>query len=218
MKSDSEVKSDVNEELAWEPSVQAENIGVAVREGIVTLTGSVQTYSEKFAAETAVRRVAGVRGIAEELTVSLLGTHQRNDGDIASAIATGLDWNVRVPKGMVTCLVEGGVVVLGGTVDWNCQRVAAYKAVRHVLGVKGVSNQIRVKVRPAEAGAIKQKIAQALKRIAMKDASGIKVRADEGRVVLEGTVHSWAEHDQATRTVWAAPGVTDVENNLVVMA
>jgi len=216
-KTDTDLQSDVKAELAWDPSVQAQDVTVTVKEGIVTLTGSVFTFAEKLSAEAAVRRVTGVRGIAEELSVNLLGVHQRNDGDIASAIATGLDWNTRVPKGSVTALVEDGAVVLGGTVEWNCERVAAYQAVHHILGVKSISNQILVKFRPADATDIKNKIAAALKRLVRQDSAGIQVRADHGRVVLDGTVHSWTEHDEATRSAWSAPGVTDVENDLVVV-
>jgi osmotically-inducible protein OsmY len=217
MKKDTDLQSDVNAELAWDPSVQAENIGVAVREGIVTLNGSVFTYSEKFAAEAAVRRVAGVRGIAEEMTVNLLGTHQRNDSDIAEAIRNGLDWNTRVPKGVVTCLVEGGAVVLGGTVDWNVQRDAAYKTVRHLLGVRSVSNQIVVRSKAVNAADIQEKIVEALKRVFIKDAAGITVKTNAGVVSLHGKVHSWEEHDQAARAAWSAPGVTAVENGLAVV-
>jgi len=216
VKKDVDVQKDVNAELAWDPSVEARNVGVAVKDGVVTLTGTVLTYSEKFAAENAVRRIDGVRGIAEELAVNLQGEHMRNDADITAAVANALDWNARIPKGAVTCLVEGGVVFLGGSVDWNYQRIAAYKAVRHILGIKGVHNQITVRVKPAEAFEIKGKIADALKRIAMEDSLSIQVEANQGKVVLRGTVHSWTELDQASRTAWSAPGVVEVENDLVV--
>jgi len=216
-KTDMDLQSDVKAELAWDPSVQAQDVSVAVKEGIVTLTGSVFTFAEKLSAEAAVRRVSGVRGIAEELSVNLLGVHQRTDSDIAAAIATGLEWNTRVPQGAVTSLVEDGAVVLTGTVAWNCERVAAYQAVHHILGVKSISNQILVKFRPADATEIKNKIAGALKRLVHQDSAGIQVSAEHGRVVLDGTVHSWTEHDEATRSAWSAPGVTDVENDLVVV-
>jgi len=217
MKTDNEVQSDVIAELAWDPSVQAQGIGVAVKDGIVTLTGSVLTFSEKLSAEAAVRRISGVRGIAEELEVNLLGPHIRNDGDISRAIANGLDWNAKIPKGTVTCLVEGGGAVLNGTVDWNYQREAAYRSVEHVMGVRSVSNQILVRVQPADAALIKDKVTAALKRLALKDAAGIRIQASNGKVVVEGNVHSWAELAQASSTIWSAPGVTNVENNLVVV-
>ena len=216
MKKDIVLQKDVNDELAWDPSVEAKNIGVGVKDGVVTLTGSVLTYSEKFAAEKAVRRIDGVRGIAEELSVDLLGEHMRNDSDITAAVANALDWNARIPKGSVTCLVEGGIVVLGGVVDWNYQRILASKSVRHILGIKGVNNQIVVRVKPADASQIKGKIADALKRLAMEDSLSIQVEADKGKVVLRGTVHSWTELDQVSRTAWSAPGVIEVENDLVV--
>lgn len=216
MKKDTDVQKDVSDELAWDPSIEAQNIGVAVKDGVVTLTGTVLTYSEKFAAENAVRRIEGVRGIAEELSVNLRGDHMRNDGDITTAVANTLDSNARIPKGAVTCLVEGGVVVLGGVVDWNYQRIAAYKAVRHILGIKGVSNQILVRVKPADAFEIKGRIADALKRLAIEDSVGIQVEVEMGKVVLRGVVHSWSELERASRSAWSAPGVVDVENKLVL--
>jgi osmotically-inducible protein OsmY len=216
MKNDTDLRNDVAAELAWDPSVHAKDIGVVVREGIVTLSGSVFTFSEKLAAERAVRRIAGVRGTVEKMTVNLLGTHQRNDDEIARAIATGLDWSTQVPKGAVTCLVENGGVVLMGTVDWNFQREAAYKAARHIHGVRAVRNQILIRPPTANATDIHSKITGALQRIFTQDSAGIFIETLDGTVTLTGKVHSWAEHDQAAAAAWSAPGVTSVDNKLFV--
>jgi len=219
MKTDSDLQRDVLDELEYEPSLEAQAIGVTVREGVVTLTGHVQTYVDKYTAETAAKRVAGVRGIAEELTVSLFSGHERNDSDIAQAAVNALDWNVNVPLHKVQATVENGWITLNGYINWNYQRDAAFNAVSHLMGVKGVSNLIGVKPLPTPSVStveIKQKIEAALKRNMMKDVDGITVEAKEGKIKLHGKVQSWEEHDDAALAAWSAPGVTAVENDIQV--
>ena len=219
MKTDSDLKRDVLAELAYEPSIKAENIGVSVKDGVVTLNGNVPTYTEKFAAETAAKRVAGVRAIAEELTVSLFGDHERNDSDIAQAAANAMAWNVTVPQGKVKMMVENGWITLRGVVEWHYQREAAHDAVRHLMGVKGVTNLMEVKpiVAPSVSTVdVHSKIETALKRNIMKDVAGITIEANNGKVKLHGNVHSWEERDDAAHAAWSSPGVTWVENDLVI--
>ena len=219
MKTDSDLKRDVLAELAYEPSIKAENIGVSVKDGVVTLNGNVPTYTEKFAAETAAKRVAGVRAIAEELTVSLFGDHERNDSDIAQAAANAMAWNVSVPQGTVKMMVENGWITLRGVVEWHYQREAAHDAVRHLMGVKGVTNLMEVKpiVAPTVSTVdVQSKIETALKRNILKDVAGITIEANNGKVTLNGNVHSWEERDDAAHAAWSSPGVTWVENDLVI--
>ena len=219
MKTDSDLKRDVLAELAYEPSIKAENIGVSVNDGVVTLNGSVPTYTEKFAAETAAKRVSGVRAIAEELTVSLFGDHIRNDSDIAQAAANAMNWNVSVPQDTVKMMVEDGWITLRGVVEWHYQLEAAHDAVRHLMGVKGVTNLMEVKpiVAPTVSTVdVQSKIETALKRNILKDVAGITIEANNGKVTLHGKVHSWEERDDAAHAAWSSPGVIWVENDLVI--
>jgi len=216
MKTDSDLQRDVLAELAWEPSVQAQHIGVSVKDGVVTLNGEVPTYAEKFTTENTAKRVAGVRAIAEELKVNLLNAHQRNDSDIAESAINTLDWNVSVPKGKVKVVVENGWITLNGVVDWNFQREAAHDAVRHLMGVKAVTNQIKLNVPDVTTAEVRTKIETALKRNMVKDAAGITIEANGGKVKLHGKVHSWEEHDAAGSAAWSTLGVSAVENDLVV--
>ena len=217
MKTDSELQHDVLAELTWEPSVQAQHIGVSVKDGVVTLSGDVPTYSEKFATENAAKRVAGVRAIAEELKVNLFEDHQRNDVDIAQSAMNTLDWNVSVPKGKVKVVVDNGWITLSGDVDWNFQREAAKDAIRHLIGVKNVSNLIKINAPTVSTSDVRAKIETALKRNMVKDAAGITIEANNGKVKLRGKVHSWEEHDDAGSAAWSTLGVSAVENDLVVV-
>ena len=216
MKSDAQLQADVIEELKWWPNVNAANIGVAVKNGIVTLTGHVEHYAEKVAAEEAAKAVYGVRGIANDIEVRVPGSGKRTDTEIAEAALNALKWDFEVPEDRIKVVVKDGWVTLEGTVDWEYQKKAAERAVRYLMGVVGVTNLIKVK--PAVKSVdIKAKIEEAFRRQANLDARRVNVATNDGEVILTGSVSSWAERDAAIAAAWSAPGVTSVKADIAVV-
>lgn len=209
MKTDSQLQRDVSTELEWEPSVHAARIGVEVKNGVVTLAGQVDSYAEKWNAERAAQRVAGVKAMTTELKVHLAGLSKRTDADVAEAVENVLEWTSSLPAGAVKVMVEGGWVTLSGDVDWQYQRQAANDSVRCLMGVTGISDQISIKP-SVTATAVKSDIEAALKRTSIADAKQISVAVHGSDVTLSGTVHSWAERDTATNSAWGTPGVRNV--------
>ena len=213
--SDIKLRQAVLDELEWDPRVNAAHIGVTAEGSVITLSGFVSTYAEKLAAERAAKRVAGVRGIAQEIEVRLPSDSKTADDQIAKRAIDVLSWCTMIPPSRVNVLVQDNWVTLSGKVDWAYQRDEAEKAVRKLSGIRGISNFVEVDPR-IEAANVKQRIENAFKRNADLEADSIRVTASGGKVTLEGKVKAWYERELAERTAWSAPGVTAVDDRIAV--
>jgi osmotically-inducible protein OsmY len=211
----SDLQNNILAELRWEPGVDASRIGVAIEQGVVELTGQVSTFAEKQAAEAAVKRVRGVTAVANELKVDLAAPHVRTDVDIAKAAMDALVWSVNVPDEGIKVTVDKGWITLEGSVAHAYQRLAAHTAVEYLTGVRGVSNKI-VLTPEVSAKDVRRQLTVALHRYAQLEADAVNVAAEGNKVTLTGTVRSWADRDLAQSAAWKAPGVTHVDNKLIV--
>lgn len=216
MKTDMELREDVVAELAWEPSIDATDVAVGVSDGVVTLAGTVKSYAQKIAAERAVERLAGVKALANELTVLPPLSMKISDSELAHRVVNTLGWNIEVPDTTIRATVQNGWVTLEGQVEWQYQKNAAERSVRYLPGVTGLRNWITVRQPSLSPTEVRQLIKAALHRKAEVDANAIAIDVTDGRVTLRGTVKSLMEREEAERAAWAAPGVTDVQDLIAI--
>jgi osmotically-inducible protein OsmY len=215
MRSDAEIERDVKEELTWDPDLDATDIAIKVKDGVVTLAGFVKSYTDKYEAESAAKRVAGVRAVANDIEVRMPSVDERPDPDIARDAVSAIKSQLPISSEHIKVVIKNGWVTLEGQVEWQYQRHTAESAVRRIKGVKGVSNLIQLRPR-AEPTEIRKKIQEAFKRNAEVDANRIMVETNGGEVVLKGTVRSWIEREEAERVAWSAPGVIKVVDQIAV--
>jgi len=216
VRSDIDIQRDVLEELKWDARVQPNEIGVSVKNGVVTLTGWVDSYTKKWAAEEAAHRVRGVVAVANDIEVRLPVSSERTDAEIAEAVVRALEWDAFVPLDKIKVTVAKGWVTLEGEVEWQYQKQDAERVVRRLTGVRGVSNLVTVKPQTPPPSELKKRIEEALVRSAKLDAERIRVEVQGNKVILSGTVRSWAEKEEAERVAWLAPGVLSVDNRITV--
>ena len=215
MRSDRDIERDVKDELQWDPDLDATDIAISVKDSVVTLAGYVKSYTDKYEAEAAAKRVAGVKAVANDIEVRMPSVDERPDPDIARDAVAAIKSQLPISSEHIKVVVKNGWVTLEGQVEWQYQKNTAETAVRRIKGVKGVSNLIQLKPR-AEPSEIKKKIQEAFRRNAEVDANRIMVEANGSEVVLKGTVRSWIEREEAERVAWSAPGVTKVVDQIVV--
>lgn len=215
MNTDAKIRADVENELRFDPSLDEKGILIKVENGVVSLQGSVPHFSDRWTAEQITKRVAGVRAIANDIEVKVPSLGERPDPDIAAAAVNALTWHFALESTDIQAVVKQGWITLSGHVSYGYQKIVAEGSVRYLLGVKGVINNIEVRPE-VKATDVKQKIQSAFQRQASLDSKDIKVNVDDSAVVLQGTVHSWREKDDAAIAAWAAPGVTKVENKIQV--
>lgn len=215
MKTDAQLKHDVTAELSWDPVIKPSTIGVAVKDGVVTVSGHLDTYAQKRAVEKALKRVQGVKALALELDVKLAANHKRNDTDIAEAAEHALKWQALLPANDLRVTVANGFVTVEGQLDWEYQRRSVDHVLRNLKGVTWLNNLITIKERPAPAN-LQERIRDALTRQAVREANKIEVEVKDGTVTLRGHVHSWQERDATQGAVWSAPGVQLIANELKI--
>lgn len=218
MKTNEDLQKDVMEEIKWDPQLSdiATQIGVTARDGVITLSGTVDTYTQKLAAESAAQRVSGVKVVAVDIEVAIRGIHERSDTEIAEAVKNALTWHSSVNEGLIEIKVDNGWIYLDGVAEWDYQKKAAETTVRDLIGVKGVTNRITVRSQTAEPRDIKRKIAASFHRSATMDSKNIEVEVNQNKVTLKGKVRTWAERTDAERVAWSIPGVTIVDNKIEV--
>lgn len=215
---DRELQQHVQGALAWDPRVTSTEIGVTVNDGVVTLRGDVGSYSEQQAAERIVLNVFAVRAVANDLNVRLAGEHERTDTELAQACLHAFETSIIIPRDRIRVAVCNGWITLTGTVDWQFQKDAAARALRDLIGLRAISNDLVVHPPAVKADDVKHRIEEALRRAAELDARGISVSIQDTKVTLSGNVHSWAERQAAERAVWSAPGVAHVDDRIEVLA